>query len=87
MPITEQEARDIAVEMLSRADLQVSAVARRTEMPLNAPFISVVSTDTMMQEASTTSAFALTGILAALVNIERHLQQLSAGLGLLLEKK
>ena len=38
-------------------------------------------------ESEMSSAFALTGILAALVNIERHLQQLSAGLGLLLENK
>ena len=86
MLITEQEARDMAVEMLSRADLQGSAVARRTEMPLNAPFVSL-STDTIVQETSTGSAFALTGILAALVNIEHHLQQISAGLGLILENK
>ena len=32
-------------------------------------------------------AYALTGIMSALVNIEHHLQQISVGLGLLLENK
>ena len=39
------------------------------------------------KDTATASAFALTGILAALVNIERHLQQISVGLGLILENK
>ena len=87
MPITKQEARHMAGEILTRAKLKMEAKARQTESELKSPFISVVSTDTLMQEASTASAFALTGILAALVNIEHHLQQISAGLGLILENK
>jgi len=58
--MTEQEARELAHEMLIRA-----YPAGIEAMP----------------------SYALTGILAALVNIEHHLQQISAGLGLLLENK
>ena len=39
------------------------------------------------QMGDPSSPFALTGILAAMMCIEHHLQQISAGLGLLLENK
>jgi len=68
MPITEQEARELAHETLTRKML-----ARTGQYTLLANPGQV--------------AYALTGILAALVNIEHHLQQISAGLGLLLENK
>jgi len=67
MPITEQEARNMAVKMLALAERKAAMGA--------------------WAESEMSSAFALTGILAALVNIEHHLQQISAGLGLLLENK
>jgi len=87
MPITEQDARDMAGAILTSAKLKLEAKVRQAESELKSPFISVVSTDTLTQEASASSALALTGILAALVNIEHHLQQISAGLGLLVENK
>ena len=64
MPITEQEARELAHEMLTEAEQY-----------------------TCLGDGPAQAAYALTGILAALVNIEHHLQQISAGLGLLLENK
>jgi len=66
MPITEQEARHIAVKMLALAGREATISA---------------------QMGDPSSPFALTGILASLVNIEHHLQQISAGLGLLLQNK
>jgi len=61
MPITEQEARELAHEMLALEPEQIGD-------PRSSPF-------------------ALRGILAAMLCIEHHLQQISAGLGLLLENK
>jgi len=66
MPITEREARHMAVKMLALAEREANISA---------------------QMGDPSSPFALTGILAALVNIEHHLAQISAGLGLRLENK
>ena len=59
--ITEQEARELAHEMLTR---QYTLLANPGQV-----------------------AYSLTGIMATLVNIEHHLQQISVGLGLILENK
>jgi len=68
MPITEQEARELAHETLTRKMLT------RTE-----PYTLLANPGQV--------AYALTGIMATLVNIEHHLQQISVGLGLILENK
>jgi len=68
MPITEQEARELAHEMLTRKMLTRTAQYTLLANPGQV-------------------AYALTGIMSALVNIEHHLQQISVGLGLLLENK
>jgi len=57
------------------------------EMLIRAEGANPIPSRMGQKDTATASAFALTGILAALVNIERHLQQISVGLGLILENK